>query len=197
MQLDWEQLINALADFDQKSAPAGLYAPEERFPETKLTPRLQIDWTVTISPALKSLGCSRMSSPGREPFTFTAPDKKPGKLQVVRCSKIKVRKYGNAYRIDPHNDFSARWAEANLAGSLASLWKGYYDYELLLFIGFSAEMEPFERELEDLKETTGWPKRPLDFFERTWADPHKRKFNTYIALWVHEPDGAQRKYLEQ
>jgi hypothetical protein len=193
----WEALLDALMAFDEHAKPVGLYAPEEFNPTTPPAPRAKIEWEQIYAPTLKAAGCFvkrprvREFSDGR--YSFVTRARQDGHLQVVRLSKIKVRKYGNAYRVDPWRKFPERWLEAGMERKVSALDQQRYhsmqckDCHLLLFVGFSAEEEPFAEELAHLEQETAWPKWTTRFSQRIWPDPHNRKFNTIAALWTYEP----------
>jgi len=184
---EWLSLLDALKAFDAMIAPVGLYAAQEYQMQDKPQPWLKVEWEQCLKPLMKTMGCHSL---GRVVFDrnqvsirFRA-DGKVSCLKMTRLSKIKVRQYGNAYRVDPHHDFSARWKEANLNGSLNDLAK-YYSRpgSLLLFIGFAAEPEPFSAELDALQSGTAFQRRFNRATTKTWDDSHGRGFKVTAALW--------------
>ena len=184
---EWSLLLEALHDFDVKASPVGLYAAEEYKMKGHPQPHLKVEWEQCLKPAMKSLGCNPV---GRAKFTAHRlsvqfqPGGKVRCLSVSRLSKVKVRKFGNAYRVDPHHDFSARWDEANIGRILNDLWR-YRGRPggLLLFIGFAAELEPFSGEFGELQSGTAFRQRFSRAIVRTWDDPHGRGFKVIAALW--------------
>jgi len=196
-KIRWEGILDAMAEFDQQAKPVGLYAPEELGIKAHTRSRSDAEWKEVLAPTLKAMGCRfdrhRWVAPREGRFSFIAPDHLDGYLQVVRLSKVKVRRYGNAYRVDPHHNFSERWQKAGIDSKISALasesrWKSYgFSHRLLLLIGFSTEANPFSNELADLEQDSGWPKKPISYVSRSWPDPHNRKFNTFAALWIYEP----------
>ena len=184
---EWSSLLDALEAFDATIAPVGLYAAQEYQMQDKPQPWLKVEWEQCVKPVMKSMGCHSLGSVTFERHQVSIgfrADAKVGCLKITRLSKIKVRRYGNAYRVDPHHDFSARWKEANLSGSLNDLAK-YYSRpgSLLLFIGFAAEPEPFSAELDALQSGTAFQRRFNRATTRTWDDPDGRGFKVITALW--------------
>ncbi len=183
----WSFLLDALESFDRQAAPVGLYAAEEF--EMKTTPcrRLQNEWERALWPALKAARCNPWGKPRYEAHRMRAGFQMAGTshgLQMVRVSKIKVRRYGNAYRVDPHHDFSARWKELDL-GKLLKDQRSFRRLEpgLTLLIGFSDEQRPFQREMSELQEGAWFQRELREAMTRTWDDPHGRGFRVFTALW--------------
>jgi len=184
---EWSSLLDTLREFDVKIAPVGLYAAEEYQMQHDPQPRLKVEWEQCLKPAMKAIGCNPIGRVNYDRNCASIQFKAGASiscLKVARLSKIKVRRYGNAYRVDPHLDFSARWTEANLSGLLNDLAK--YDSRpgsLLIFIGFAAELEPFSAELDELQSGTAFQRRFNKAIIRTWDDPHGRGFKVLAALW--------------
>lgn len=173
-------------DFNQASeslSPRNLEAFQQRTNSSQ-THRSRGDETLigsgcrtssTRSKSLRSFGCNPLGKANYDRNRVSIQFKASGSiscLKVARLSKIKVRRYGNAYRVDPHLDFSARWTEVNLSGLLNDLAK--YNSRpgcLLLFIGFAAESEPFSAELDELQSGTAFQLRFNRAAIRTWDDP--------------------------
>jgi hypothetical protein len=184
---EWSSLLDALEVFDATIAPVGLYAAEEYQMQDKPQPRLKVEWEQCLKPVMKAMGCNplgRVLFERNQASIHFRPNGEVSCLEMIRLSKIKVRRYGNAYRVDPHLDFSSRWKEANLAGSLNQLAK-YYSRPggLLLFIGFDSDPKPFSVELDDLQSGAAFSKRFEKAMVRTWDDPHGRGFKVIAALW--------------
>ena len=197
----WDRLIDALVSFDMSAAPVGLYAAEEFRMKSGPHPRMKVEWDQALSPALKELGCvcgrpeTAAMRDGR--FTFVSQDGMAGSLEVVPLSAIKVRRYGNGYRLDPHLDLSARWKKSEIAEKASLLsrrnWKGdsASEIRLLLLLGFASERLPFAARLREIQSKAEAAKKPLLYTDRIWADPHGRGFNIVAALWVFEPSANQ------
>lgn len=188
-------MLDALVAFDERAKPVGLYAPEELDAKFAAAPRFQADWELVLTPTLLALGSVPEKKPSARQFQegrfgFVTPEGLNGWLQVVRQSKIKVRRYGDTYRVDPHHDFSKRWERAAMKTKLSALdvrrQRFAQAVELLLFIGFATEPEPYAAEFAALEAATKWTRKAIGFTQRIWADPYNRKFNTLAALWAHE-----------
>ena len=150
-------------------------------------PRLKVEWDQCLKPAMKALGCNPVGQVTYDRTQATIHFRQSSTLcclKVARLSKIKVRLYGSAYRVDPHLDFSARWNEVNLGGLLNDLAK-YYSRpgSLLLFIGFAAESKPFSKELDELQYGKSFQQRFNRATVRIWDDPHGRGFKVLAAVW--------------
>jgi hypothetical protein len=184
---EWSSLLEALYDFDTKIAPVGLYAAEEYQMQDKPQPRLKVEWEQCLKPVMKTMGCNPIGRVSYDQNRASIRFQDGGSiccLKVSRLSKIKVRRYGNAYRVDPHHDFSARWNETNLSGSLNDLARFYSrPGSLLLFLGFAAEPEPFSTELDELQSGTAFQRRFNRATIRSWEDPHGRGFKVMAASW--------------
>ncbi len=117
------ELLDALDAFDQQTLPLGLYACEEFQAKDKPFRRLHQEWQLCLKPCLDALGCRSDWSDlldGR--VIFDLPDGSHAEMWVVRTSKIKVRKFGSAYRIDSHQKYQERWKELRLERELSNLW---------------------------------------------------------------------------
>lgn len=179
--INWIRILESLREFDHVAKPFGLYAANEfRRPEGPEAP-LIVEWELALKPAFKACGCNAQRTSrldlknGRFRFQNGGP---LDVLDVVRLSKIKVRKYGNAFRVDPHLDFSNRWRKTALDSHLGKVaTDGWNRRRALLFIGFSAEPSPFKSELK------GLPTRFCPTAQLVWDDPHGRGFKTRAVVW--------------
>ena len=184
------ELLDALDAFDVKTLPLGLYACDEFRAKDKPFPRLHQEWHLCLKPCLEALGCSAAWADlrgGR--FSFNLPDGTRAEMRVVRTSKIKVRKFGSAYRIDVHSKFQERWRELRLDRELSDLWKPsalaerHIGLRLFLFIGFAKEEKPFGRELAQLEEMLRWNESGTLYETRSWADREDRHFFVRTSAW--------------
>jgi hypothetical protein len=175
----WPAFLESLRAFDAAASPMGLYAASElRHPEAP-EPPLLVEWELFLRPTLERLGC--------RPIHFTKQSLSEGafhfrtggfvrRLEVLKLSKIKVRKYGNRYLVDPHFDFAERWRKAKVPSRLAGALRS--PPSAFLLIGFAAEEHPFAIELASLR--AKWqPTALLD-----WDDPHGRGFRTAAVIWA-------------
>jgi len=180
------QLLEAFQRLDEETVPQGLYAIREHDAKADLHPEFKIEADKVLLPALRSLGCNplRVSAKSLKSGSFAFQSTSAvQKATLMRISKIKVRKFGNAYRLDPHQEFSNRWTELNVAGYLrtAARWANRRA-QLLILIGFSSEARPLEKELRELDD---WKSLATSCqrFQRTWQDSHGRGFKTTVVLW--------------
>ncbi len=140
-----------------------------------------------IEEALTKQGISEEARDGA--FNFNLPDKTRAEMRVVRTSKIKVRKFGSAYRLEPHNKYEERWQELRMDRDLSNLWKPsalaerHIGLRLFLFIGFAKEPEPFGKELAQLSEQLRWSESGSSYETRTWADREDRHFFVRLSAW--------------
>jgi hypothetical protein len=108
---------------------------------------------------------------------------------MVRTSKVKVRKFGSAYRIQPHQKFQDRWQELRLDRQLSDLWKPsalaerHIGLRLFLFIGFAKEAEPFGKELGELEVMLRWEEQGAHYQTQSWADRENRQFFIRTSIW--------------
>ncbi len=184
------ELLAALDAFDERTLPLGLYTCEEFRAKDKPFPRLHQEWHLCLKPCLEALGCSALWADlrgGR--FSFDLPDGTYAEMRMVRTSKIKVRKFGSAYRVDGHNKFEERWRELRLDRELSDLWKPsalaerHVGLRVFLFIGFAKEAEPFGKELGHLEEMLRWDEQGAHYETRTWADREGRRFFVRTNVW--------------
>ncbi|MGI4789597.1 MAG: hypothetical protein ACRYFS_12190 [Janthinobacterium lividum] len=183
-------LLEALDAFDQKTLPLGLYACEEHKAMDKPFPRLHQEWHLCLKPCLEAFGCSTGWANIRDgAFNFNLPDKTRAEMRVVRTSKIKVRKFGSAYRLEPHNKYEERWQELRMDRDLSNLWKPsalaerHIGLRLFLFIGFAKEPDPFGKELAQLSEQLRWDENRAHYETRAWADREDRHFFVRLSAW--------------
>ena len=194
MRISATSLANALLDaldaFDVKTLPLGLYACEEFQAKERPFLRLHQEWNLCLKPCLHSLGCNSFSGNVRDGYVhFKLPDGTFVQLHIVRTSKIKVRKFGSAYRIEPHQKFEERWQELRLNRELSELWKPsslaerYIGLRLFLFIGFAKEAAPFGKELRQLEAMLRWQEQGAEYQTRSWADRENRNFYVRTSIW--------------
>lgn len=177
---DWSLILDALQTFDHAAAPVGLYAANELRRPTVPEPRFLVEWELALAPAFKAAGCNPLAIDTRCLKHGCFGLQQGGvveTVQLVRLSVIKVRKYGNGFRVDPHLDHTQRWKEVALPSKLKTLFR--YGRRALIFIGFTAEKHPFAKELAAL----GNNRQPAA--QRFWPDPHGRGFNTFTAIWTN------------
>lgn len=129
-QFQLSALLDALETFDKTIVPFGLYAAEEYQLPQRTRRRLEVECEECLKPAMKKMKCNSVGQVRYERNQAAASihfqDSGPiCFLKVIRLSKVKVRRYGNSYRVDPHRDYSVRWREVNLRGSLNDLEKYY------------------------------------------------------------------------
>ncbi len=183
-------LLDALDAFDEQTLPLGLYACDEFQMKDKPFHRLHQEWHLCLAPCLKALGCHiRYINLRDGQVSFTLPDGTRAEMHLVRTSKIKVRKFGSAYRVDSHQKYHERWQALRLDRELSSLWKPSALAEericlrLFLLIGFAAEAEPFGKELGALETQLLWDAHGAGYQTRVWADREERRFCVRLSLW--------------
>lgn len=184
----WSILLDKLSEFDQQIAPVGLYGIRDYNSQSSPHPPFKVEWELLLKPVMKGLGCNSAKYSFLKPkagsflFQETAPIRY---LRVVRLSKIKVRKYGNAYRVDPHQEFEQRWKEIAIDSILNEAWKWRSaQNSLVLMIGFADEATPFSKEINALQATQTFKQRFQPALTKVWDDPHGRGFKVIAALWM-------------
>jgi hypothetical protein len=176
------RLARAFRRYDEQNAPLGLYAISEARGLAHPDPENWGDWNLIIKPILERQAY-RINLPEGE-FQLCTPFNRPLNIHLLRLSKIKVRRYGNTHRVDPHLDYSARWEVARMQTRARALSKIPRGDRLLILVGFAREDRPFHNELEEFKQTAG-----ASTLERAtqslaaWPDPHRRGFYTLVAIW--------------
>ncbi len=183
-------ILEALDAFDRVAGPYGLYAAEEYRMSRKPAGRLQQEWQLGIKPALEAAGCRITYGRPREGnFLFLTEDGASVNLRMVRTSKVKVRKFGSAYRVDDHQRYQDRWDELRLDRELSDLWKPSkvdgkrLSYGIFILIGFASEDPPFGKELGELKRDVDWDRRQVSYDTMTWSDRYGRSFNVRLSSW--------------
>jgi hypothetical protein len=191
------KLQAALRDLDERTKPHGLYAIREARGLERPDQENWAEWREALKPALADLGFR----PFRTHFptgSFDAQNAEGRRLhvQLVRLSTVKVRQFGNAYRVDPHHDFASRWQTTKLEAHLRSVARlAAYEERLLIFLGFAAEARPFRTELDALARSCREPISGAESAQVTWPDPHGRGFQTLCACWHWpEPHDLRRRY---
>jgi len=180
-----EKLLEALHELDVKAAPHGLYAiREHNVREGELHPEFKMEWERALLPVFKELKCNpyraRRVQKDENYYSFQNTSPVSG-VVFVRCSKIKVRRFGNAYRIDPHHDFSERWKAYRMEELLA--WVTEDPKSLLFFVGFSDEKMPFAKDMAELKVSKKIRDGLAEPIQKVWNDPHGRGFKVMVSLW--------------
>ncbi|BAU14581.1 hypothetical protein LEP3755_51300 [Leptolyngbya sp. NIES-3755] len=198
-------LLAILEQFDETVLPLGLYACDdlvEAEPQSK--PSRYQEWHKAIAPYLKMQGYSvgnprvQMESNSSGKFRpkhsmyrtrFQTPAFGVVNCTVIRFSKIKVRKYGSAYRVDIHEERAERWKETDVSGHISNLWKqpelGKDRYvELVLVIGFDKAQDPLGRELLELQRDLKWEEKKVVYLTRVWQDKADRGFGVRLGAWA-------------
>lgn len=195
------EVLLELERFDRGTGPEGLYASEERQPSVPAS-RWGHEWTLCLRPCITRLGlfCDGdggfrenprqiFSSSGMAYTSGTAtanlqtPDRDRVAFDMIKVSKIKVRKYGDTYRIDPHFDFVSRWESLRFDSYLRHFQPMRSSRRFLLLIGFDARNTAFGRELDSLNDDCNWGNLGWSMVTHSWLDPHNRGFTTRASLW--------------
>lgn len=187
-------LTMALQHFDSAIGPQGLYAAEEHGVEV---PRLRCrhEWDACLMPALQSLDC-KCPGGGSPSYnwkfhehghalaaSFRLPDRRTVHLDMLRISKIKVRRYGSGYQVDRRVDFSARWQKISIPSYLKRWSPLRNSLRMLVLVGFDRHRIPLGRELAGVGEDRNATHFGWELHTRCWPDPHQRGFNTCAAVW--------------
>ena len=194
-----EGLVNCLEQFDTDILPLGLYASDELV-ETNPVKSTYQEWKRAIFPFLASKGGSPRAivpsnnSLSRASCTFAAL----GSIEIalVKISNIKVRKYGSGYQVDKQEDRLGRWEKADLEGQISQMWTPRYRWSgvpkssahIVLFIGYDKTQRPFERELNELRESGKWENRSVAYQSQIWQDKAGRGFNIRLCAWSRPAD---------
>jgi len=181
-------LHSAFRAFDESAAPHGLYAISEYRAGAQLRPQNLADWQLILRPTIEQLG---YQAPKKTAAKSVAAGRFLGfgngkilNIELVRFSKIKVRLYGDTYRIDPHLDFAERWKQLHLDGRIRSNTHPFSnDERILLLIAFAKGPRAFDHELSSLHEKLGATERSAVYTKDQWPDPHGRGFETLCASW--------------
>ena len=167
-------LVDCLEQFDTAILPLGLYASDELAGANPVRSTYQ-EWQGAIFPFLQSKGGSPHAV---VPFNNSLSRAscslaELGKVEIalVKISNIKVRKYGSGYQVDPQEDRSGRWERADLQGQISQMWNLRNKWpdapkigaQLVLFVGYDKTQRPFERELNELRESGKWEKKSVAF----------------------------------
>ena len=169
-------LLQQLKAFDEGLAPAGMYASDRGLLFTKV-----------IYPFFKAAGfrVGTYGKTGLHAYFEIPGEQNTRRLDFVSISKVKVRAFGNRYRIDDHVDHGEGW-NAKAMEKLVSALPGPNQASQpnwVMFVGYAAEQAPFELEIESLRESVKWDARGTCFDSLSWRDPHGRDFSTRVCLW--------------
>jgi hypothetical protein len=181
-------LHSAFRAFDESAAPQGLYAISEFRAGPQPKPQNLADWQLILNPTIERLGYEtpkKIAAKSVEAGRFLCfGDRKQLSIELVRFSKIKVRLYGDTYRLDPHVDFAERWKQLRLSGRIRSNVHPFWDHQRILFlIAFAKGPRAFHRELSELHEKLGATEQSAVHTKDQWSDPHGRGFETLCASW--------------
>ena len=199
-----EGLRDALERWDEEILPLGLYASDELPGGTRAE---YPEWPSAIEPFLSErlFAMSESRGRGRRRSSinryFLEGATAPGglaevRVEIVRCSTVKVRRYGSGYQVDIHTDREHHWHSADLSGRISALWKqpdfarGEARAQVLVFVGFDKSPEPFGRELRALEQKLKWSDKGAAFATRMWQDKAKRGFGVRLAVWARLDSGA-------
>ncbi|MBE9011822.1 hypothetical protein IQ250_16585 [Pseudanabaenaceae cyanobacterium LEGE 13415] len=198
-------LLTVLEQFDETVLPLGLYACDDRVDATSRSKlQRQQEWRRGLAPYLEMQGYS-VSKPRIEMKSdalgklrgkhstyrteFHIPDFGLVNCTLIRFSKIKVRKYGSAYRVDIYEERAERWKEVDVSGHISELWKqpslrtSHY-IELVLLIGFDKAKNPLGQELLELQRDLKWEAKGVVYLTRIWQDKAERGFWVRLGVWA-------------
>ncbi|MBW4464097.1 MAG: hypothetical protein KME07_01485 [Pegethrix bostrychoides GSE-TBD4-15B] len=209
-------LLTVLEQFDEAILPFGLYASDDLAAENKPLRQKPLrqkpprqEWYTksrrrepsrqelhkALVPYLEMQGCSigasyhNPKSHSAYSIRFDVPKLGSVNCTVVRLSKIKVRKYGSAYKVDIHEKRAERWNDADIKQYINRLWKpseletNQY-IELLLLIGFDKAEVPLQQELLELQQSLKWEVKDVVYLTRAWNDKAERGFGIRLAAWA-------------
>ena len=178
------ELLNALEAFDAKTIGLGLYSSEDL---TSLGySAIHQEWHKCLKTRLEKLQLRVSFDPAVEGLLrIITADRNVISLKALRISKIKVRKFGSSYRLDPHLEYPKRWKDLKFGTHLRNLWSPSYEKQskILLFIGFDAKREPFCDELGKLMEKYAFEKQGVTYLTRFWEDIYERNFSIRLCSW--------------
>jgi hypothetical protein len=171
-----KDLLGQIRALDSELGPAGLYGSDRGLIFTKV-----------LYPEFKDRGfrVASFSKAGQFAY-FESPTDQSKRLEFVSVAKIKVRAFGDQYRVDPKVNHQDRWDQKKLQRLISRLWSARDSERLyqVLFVGFGAGEQPFQRELTALRDSLDWDRRGVSFDSRYWSDPHGRRFATHAAIWT-------------
>ena len=189
-----DALLMQLYQFDQDTAPFGLYAcehfkaaPGQRFH------RGQIEWQHCLKTTLKRIGCrttNEFQNDGR--YTFYLPDDRSAQLQFTRVSKIKVRQFGDTHSADASVRLSRRWEGSHIERQLTDLWnrsdhkRSDIGAGILILVGFDPAATPFEKEITTLQKEVPWQHHGIKTTSHSWLDRYNRRFSVRLQAWINE-----------
>ncbi len=192
-------LVNCLEQFDTAILPLGLYASDELSKARPIKASYQ-EWDGAILPFLANHNCISWGFSPLDNFlsqtTCFVPDIGKVGIALVKISNIKVRKYGSGYQVDKQEDRLGRWEKAGLSGQLSQMWNQSDRWagnppdkaRIVLFIGFDKTPRPFERELEQLRESNKWENHAVSYQTQIWEDKAERGFNIRLCAWSRVSD---------
>jgi len=186
-----EVLLDALEKYDTAILPLGLYASDELIAGKTIKPR-QMEWQEALIPAIRSFDGRILSSRLQDTYCYEAavniPELGRISLEILRYSKIKVRKYGSGYHVDKHEDRSERKNRVDLSGHISNLWKRKNaqlgNISLLLLIAFDKDADPLRRELNELEKELNWAAKNVIYQTRSWSDKAERGFGVRLSAWA-------------
>ena len=192
-------LVDCLEQFDTDILPLGLYASDELSKARPIKASYQ-EWEGAILPFLANHNCISWGFSPSDNFlsqtTCFVPEIGKVGIALVKISSIKVRRYGSGYQVDKQEDRAGRWEKAGLGGQLSQMWTqsdirmghSKADARIVLFIGFDKTPRPFERELEQLRESNKWESHAVSYQSQIWEDKAGRGFNIRLCAWSRPAD---------
>lgn len=186
-------VLDVIEAFDAATAPFGLYAARDILLEPRPKEVLVKFLTLTqrrpelldLKPFINKVSnITHWTKQNETEFRFAVPNLGFVDLTLVRTSKIKVRKFGSAYRLDKHEKFEERWAALRMDKRISTVRQEGSGVSMLLFLGFDRAARPFERELAELKPHQNRESHGVAFVSREWEDRFERKFFVRAALWA-------------
>ncbi len=186
-----QTLLSALKEYDAAILPLGLYASDELVAGRNVKSR-QMEWKGALIPAIRSFDGRILTSRLQNIYCYEAavniPELGRISLEILRYSKIKVRKFGSSYHVDKHEDRSERKNRVDLSGHISNLWKQKDaqsgNASILLLIAFDKDADPLQRELHELENELNWKAKNVMYQTRFWLDKAERGFSVRLSAWA-------------
>ena len=170
-------LLDQIRSLDSALVPVGIYGSDQGLIFTKV-----------VYPEFKARGfrVASFSKAGSFAYFEYPGSKQSRRLEFMSVAKIKVREFGDHYRLDPKVDHRDRWDQKKLQKVLSRLWSAS-DIDRIthvLFVGYGTGEQPFHGELAELRQSLDWDRKEVLFEAQCWSDPHGRGFVTHAAIWT-------------
>lgn len=166
-------LANRIQSLDSELDGHGIYGSD-----------LKTIWSKSLNLILKANGWKISDCKPDKFISIHNTNGKTGRIEIITTSTVKVRKYGDSFKIDSKANHRDVWDNKRLLRNIGQLKKDDdYHYRAFIFLGFDYCSTPFRKELNDLTQNTTWDSHGIEHYIDSWSDQTNNNLSIVTAVW--------------